>query len=99
MLSKLISLINVYVYVQLVVLCWFLDQRGRGGGGPGAVVKAACLEISRSLVKIQYCGGPPLPRGGLLGLRPPALEISILFLEGSVILFISPSSEGSPGPF
>ena len=39
---------------------------------------------------------PPL--GSVLGLRPPGLEFRILCLEGSVILIISPSSGGSPGP-
>ena len=45
--------------------------------------------IPRSLVKIQYCGEPPWPRGSVLGLRPPGLEFQILCLEGSVI---SPST-------
>ena len=92
--------------------------------GPGAVVKAACLEcqikiksrtkkdcgleshsglqvsknemlLPRSLVKIQYCGELPWPRGSVLGLRPPGLKFRILCLEGSVN---SPSSEVSPGP-
>ena len=50
--------------------------------------------------KTQYCGGggAPWPRGSVLGLRPPVLEFRILCLEDSVILFISPSSGGSPGP-
>ena len=77
---------------------------------PGAVVKAACFECRRlrvrapqmfllcSLVKIQYSGEPPGPRGSVLGLRPPGLEFRILWLEGSVISFISPPSGGSPGP-
>ena len=34
----------------------------------------------------------------MLGLRPPGLEFRIMFLGGSVISFISPSSGGSPGP-
>ena len=34
----------------------------------------------------------------MLGLRPPGLEFRILWLEDSVISFISPSSGGSPGP-
>ena len=67
-------------------------------GGPGAVVKAACLEsagsslalalmfqenkmlLARSLVKIQYCGESPWPRGSVLGLRPPGHEFWILCL-------------------
>ena len=36
--------------------------------------------------------------GGVLGLRPPGFEFRILYLEGCVISFISPSSGGSPGP-
>ena len=80
----------------------------------GAVVKAACLEIRglrvrtrsgiqalkkpRPFLKIEYCGEPPWPRGGVLGLRPPGPEFRILCLEGSVISFISPSSGGYPGP-
>ena len=75
---------------------------GKWGGGPDAVVKAACLEsrrfehqntFSRSLVKIQYCGKSPWLRGSVL-----RLAFGILCLEGSVISFISPSSEGFPGP-
>ena len=42
----------------------------------------------RSLVKIEYCGEPPWPRGSVLSLRPPGLECPILCLEGSVIPFI-----------
>ena len=51
-----------------------------------------------SLVKIQYSGEHPCPRGSVLDLRPPGPEFRILCLEGSVISFISPSSGGSPGP-
>ena len=43
-------------------------------------------------------GDPPGARGSVLGLRPPGLEFRIMFLKGSVITFISPSSEGSSGP-
>ena len=48
------------------------------GGGPRALVKASTpafkcqlnkMSLSRSLVKIQYCGEPPWPRGRVLGLR------------------------------
>ena len=53
----------------------------------------------RSLVKIQYCGELPCPRGSVLGLRSPGLLFRILCLEGSVIPFITPSSGRSPGPF
>ena len=49
-----------------------------------------------SLQKIQYCGEPQWQWASVLGLRPPGLEFRILCLEGSVILFISPSSGGSP---
>ena len=51
-----------------------------------------------STCETQYCGEPPWPRGGVLGLRPPGIEFWILCLEDSVISFISPSSRGSPGP-
>ena len=54
--------------------------------------------LPRSLVKIQYCGEPPWPRGSVLSLRPPGLAFRILCLEGSVISFISSFSGGSPGP-
>ena len=53
---------------------------------------------SPSTCKTQYCGEPPWPRGSVLDLRPPGLEFRILCLEDSGISFISPSSEGSPGP-
>ena len=80
-------------------------------GGPGAVVNAACLEsreimafkfqrnmfLPRSLVKIQYCGEPPWPRGRVLGLRLQGLGFRIRSLESNVISYISPSSEGYPG--
>ena len=55
--------------------------------------------LSLSLAKIQYCGEPPWPRGSVFDLKPPGLEFRILCLEGSVILFISPSSGGSPSTF
>ena len=54
--------------------------------------------LPRSLVNIQYCWEPSWLRGSVLGLRSPGLEFRILCLEGNVILFISPSSRGSPGP-
>ena len=53
---------------------------------------------SPSTCESQYCGELPWPRGSVLGLRPPGLEFRILCLEDSVILIISPSSGGSPGP-
>ena len=53
---------------------------------------------SPSTCEGQYCGEPPWPRGSVLGLRPPGLELLILCLEDSVISIISPSSGGSPGP-
>ena len=43
----------------------------------------------------QYCGEP---RGNVLGLTPPGFQFQILYLEGSVISLISPSSRGSPDP-
>ena len=51
---------------------------------------------SPSIRKTQCCGGPPWPRGSVLGLRPPGFEYRILCLESSVISLISPSSGGSP---
>ena len=48
--------------------------------------------LSRSLVKIQYCGEHPWSRGSVLGLRVPGIEFRILCLEGSALWFISPSS-------
>ena len=33
--------------------------------------------LSCSLIKIQCCGGHPWPRGSVLGLRPPELEICV----------------------
>ena len=50
------------------------------------------------LVKIEYCGEPPWPRGSVLGLRPLELEFRTMCLDGSVISFISPFSGGSSGP-
>ena len=54
--------------------------------------------LPRSLVKIQYCGEPPWPRGIVLGLRPPRHQFRILCLKGSIISSNSPSSRSSPGP-
>ena len=75
------------------------------GGGPGAVVKAACLK------KSEIAGLSPAlafkfqrnqmflprslvkiqwPRGSVLGLRPPGLEFRIMCLDDSVISFIRP---------
>ena len=56
-----------------------------GGGGAGAVVKAACSE-SR-----EIAGSSP-------ALWHPGLEFRILCLEGDVISLISLSSGGSHGP-
>ena len=42
----------------------------------------------RLLVKIQYCGEPPLPRGSVLGLRPPGLEFRLLVSGGQCHLII-----------
>ena len=62
----------------------------------GLQVSKKKMFLPRSLVKIQYCGEPPWPRGSVLGGRPPGLECRILCLESSVISFTSPSSGGSP---
>ena len=37
--------------------------------------------LPRSLVKIQYCGEPPWPRGSVLGLGPPGFEFRFLCLK------------------
>ena len=55
--------------------------------------------LSRSFIKIEYCGQPPWPNGSVLGLRSPGLKFRILCLEDCVISLISPSSGCSPGPF
>ena len=52
----------------------------------------------RSFIKIQYCGQPPWPRGGVLRLKPQGLDFRIPCMEGSVTLFISSSSGGTPDP-
>ena len=63
-------------------------------------LKETKMLLPNPLVKLSrpYCGEPLLPRGSVLGLRPPWLEFLILCLEGSVTSLISPSSGGSPGP-
>ena len=38
-----------------------------------------------STCESQYCGELPWPRGSVLGLRPPGLELRVLCLEDSVI--------------
>ena len=69
------------------------------GSVPGlGGLKEKKLVSSPSTCETQYFRGPPLPRGSVLGLRPPVYEFRILCLEDSVISFISPSSGGSPGP-
>ena len=57
-------------------------------------LKDTKLFLPPSTREIQYCGEPPWPRGGVIGLRPPGFEFRILCLEGSVI---SPSSGDSTG--
>ena len=59
---------------------------------PGIQVSKNEMFLSHSLVKIQYCGEPPWPRGSVLSLRPPGLRVRIPCLEDSVITFISPSN-------
>ena len=80
------------------------------GGGPGAVVKAACLENRRSrvrppagiqVIKKQNVTSSLSCKDLILWDREKACsapEFRIRCLEGSVTLFISPSSGGSPGP-
>ena len=82
-------------------------------GSPGAVVKATWkweiagsnptlafksqrnkMFLPRSLVKILWGASGTK---SVFGLRPPGLEFWIMWLEGSVISFISPYSRGSPG--
>ena len=36
--------------------------------------KETKMSLPRSLVKIQYCGEPPCPRGSVLGLKLPGLQ-------------------------
>ena len=85
----LVTLINNYLLTYLLT---HYIGRGGGGqwwsnpimspslrhrAGPGAVVKAACLEsleelfLPHSDVKIQYWGEPPWPRSSVIGFRPP----------------------------
>ena len=45
--------------------------------------------ISFSLVKIQYCGDTPWPRGVMLRLKLPEIELRILRSEDNVTWFIS----------
>ena len=89
---------HMFQILTLRVLDYYISPisifLGRGGGA-GAVVKAACFESHRSRVRTPLS---PWPRGNVLGLRLPGLEFQILCLEDSFIAFISPSSEGSPGP-
>ena len=81
------------------------------GGGPRVVASTAAFQArargsvpglgglkETKMFLPQYCGEPPWPRGSVLGLRPPGLELRILCLEDSVISIISPSSGDSPGP-
>ena len=73
--------------------------RGLRGSVPGLGGSKETKNVSSpSTCESQYCGEPPWPRGSVLGLRPPGLELRILCLEDSVISIISPSSGGSPGP-
>ena len=56
--------------------------------------------LSCSLVKIEYCGELPWPRGSVLGLRLSGPEFWILCLEGKYVTsFISPSSQVFPAQF
>ena len=74
------------------------------GGGPRVVVSTAAFH-ARVWGSVPGLGGlketkmflPHLPRGSVLGLRPPGLEFRILCLKDSVISIISPPSGGSPG--
>ena len=81
---------------RVVVNTAAFHARARGSV-PGGL-KEKKLVSSLSTCETQYFREPPLPRGSVLGLRPPGLEFRILCLEDSVISFISPSSGGSPGP-
>ena len=79
---------------------YLLGKSAIAGSNPTLTFKFKRNKIflPRSLVMIQYCEDPPLPKGSVLGLKPPGLEFRIMCLEGSVILFISPSSDDSHGP-
>ena len=63
-------------------------------------VKKAKMFLPGLFVKMHYGGEPLRPRGSVCGLRQPRLEFRGMSLEGSVIRFISQSSEveASPGP-
>ena len=75
------------------------------GGGLGAVVKTACLESRKSGVraplwpssfKEKICFFPLTCKYSILWGSSVTEKFRILFLEGSVISFTSPSSGGSP---
>ena len=75
-----------------------LEKSEIAGFNSALVFELQKKNLPRSLVKIQYCGDPPWPRGSMLSLRPPGLAFRILCQKGSVISFISSFSGGSPGP-
>ena len=83
---------------RVVVTTTAFHTRVRGLVPGSGGLKETKNVSSPSTCESQYCGEPPWPRGGVLGLRPPGFEFRILCLEDSVISIISPSSGGSPGP-
>ena len=96
---KIVDYLRAGALVQWLKLpAW---KNGIAGSSPTLAVRFQRnkMFLPRWLVKIQYCGEPPWPRGSLLGLRPPGLKFRILCLESSVFSFISPSSAGYPAKF
>ena len=83
---------------RLVVSTAAFHVRVRGSVPGLGGLKETKNVSSPSTCESQYCGGPPWPRGSVLGLRLPGLEFRIMCLEESVISIISPSSGGFPGP-
>ena len=92
--------ISVFYWLSILCPCIIIGKSEIPGSNPALAFKSQRNKtfLPRSLVKIQYCGEHPWPRVSVLGLRSQGLEFWILFLEDSVISFISPSSGGYPGP-
>ena len=70
---------------------------GYGGFEPHSglqVSKKQNVFLQLTCKKIKYCGSIPWPRSSVLDLRPSGLGFRILCLEGSVIVFNSPTSVG-----
>ena len=89
---SIISISGVGPRVVVSTAAFHARVRGSVSGLGG--LKETKMFLPQSMCKIQYCGEPTLPRGSVLGFRPPGLEFRILRLEDSDISFISPSSGG-----